>query len=137
MRAYQNAGQLLDAVWAVMNFQVENFDTDAYHSNVTDTSRLTVPAGKAGYYHIIGTVTLASVSNNAGARILLNGSQTLGINYSASNGNTLRAATVNAFYYLNAGDYVELMASGNAVNSSGDLNTHFGMYMIQIESFDS
>ena len=35
-----------------LTFTSENYDTDGFHSTVTNTSRLTVPSGKGGYYEI-------------------------------------------------------------------------------------
>jgi hypothetical protein len=38
--------------WTAINWATEDFDTDAYHSTSSNTSRITVPAGKAGKYQI-------------------------------------------------------------------------------------
>ena len=38
--------------WTKVNWDSEIFDTDAFHSTSTNTSRITIPAGKAGYYQI-------------------------------------------------------------------------------------
>ena len=46
----------------------EDFDTDTYHDNSTNNSRFTIPAGKAGYYHIIANI--ATGGSNAGARVI-------------------------------------------------------------------
>ena len=35
-----------------LTFTSENYDTDGFHSTVSNTSRLTVPSGKGGYYEI-------------------------------------------------------------------------------------
>ena len=35
-----------------LTWDVETFDSDAYHSTVTNTSRITIPSGKAGKYII-------------------------------------------------------------------------------------
>jgi hypothetical protein len=42
--------------WNVITYDVENYDTDGFHSNVTNTSRITIPAGKAGKYQILTNV---------------------------------------------------------------------------------
>ena len=34
----------------ILNFDAEFFDTDAFHDNSTNNSRITIPAGKGGYY---------------------------------------------------------------------------------------
>jgi hypothetical protein len=38
-------------------FTSETYDTDGYHSTTTNTSRMTIPAGKAGYYQLSSSVT--------------------------------------------------------------------------------
>ena len=39
-------------------FQSENYDTDGFHDNSTNNSRITIPSGKAGYYAIRAVITL-------------------------------------------------------------------------------
>ena len=42
-----------------ITFDSETFDTDAFHSTVTNTDRLTVPAGKDGYYLVVAKPSFA------------------------------------------------------------------------------
>jgi hypothetical protein len=42
--------------FTALTFAQENFDTDGYHSTSTNTSRMTIPAGKGGYYQVNGSV---------------------------------------------------------------------------------
>lgn len=35
-----------------VTWATETFDTDGFHSTSSNTSRITIPAGKAGYYHV-------------------------------------------------------------------------------------
>lgn len=44
----------------VMPFDTESFDTDGFHDNVTNNSRLTVPAGLGGRYLVVARPTKAS-----------------------------------------------------------------------------
>jgi hypothetical protein len=48
-------------------FDEELFDTDGYHSISSNTDRITIPSGKAGYYLIIGRATWSY--SNTGQRI--------------------------------------------------------------------
>jgi len=77
---YNNASQSIsNATWTVLNFNSENFDTDAFHSTSTNTSRITIPSGKNGKYlvtmkgHFAGNstgdryVSLAKNGASAGA----------------------------------------------------------------------
>jgi hypothetical protein len=38
--------------WTAITWATEDFDTDGYHSTSTNTSRITVPSGKAGKYQV-------------------------------------------------------------------------------------
>jgi len=49
-----------------VNFDSENFDSDGFHSLVTNTERFTVPSGKAGKYRI--NVGASFVTNSNGMR---------------------------------------------------------------------
>jgi hypothetical protein len=72
---YKSATQSVnnDTITTV-TFDSEFFDTDAYHSTSTNTSRITVPTGKAGKFLFIGNAQWAA--NSTGVRnmnILKNG----------------------------------------------------------------
>jgi hypothetical protein len=77
---YNNANQSIsNATWTVLNFNSENFDTNAFHDNSTNNSRITIPSGKNGKYlvtmkgHFAGNstgdryVSLAKNGASAGA----------------------------------------------------------------------
>lgn len=49
-----------------ITWATETFDTDAYHSTSTNTSRITIPAGKAGYYQV--GAALETDTNTTGLR---------------------------------------------------------------------
>jgi hypothetical protein len=56
-RAVNNANQSINNTTATaIAFQTETFDSDAFHDNSTNNSRLTIPAGKTGYYQISALV---------------------------------------------------------------------------------
>jgi len=93
-----------------MIFDVEDFDTDGFHSNVTNNTRITIPAGKAGYYQIGG---LIDFDNGAGGartlRIKKNGTTEKQI---ITTPNTVYpGATLETILYLAVGDYVQLFAT--------------------------
>ena len=90
----------------------ERYDTHAFHSTVTNPSRLTIPAGMAGYYHMGGSFQWA-VSGAPSLRlaiIQLNGTTPIAVNgYQAANAaNTY--SNISCDYHLAVGDYVELHA---------------------------
>jgi hypothetical protein len=110
-----------------ITFNTEQFDTDGFHSTVTNTERITIPVGKAGKYLIIGQ--LAYASNSTGNRyISLNKNGTIDfgrLNVAAFNGDVtwVIASTV---LNLAEGDYVQINAdqnSGGSLNALGsDIN---------------
>jgi hypothetical protein len=121
-------------VWTAITFDSELLDSDGYHSTSTNTSRITIPSGKAGKYFVFGggfnsTSTtgyqLLNVWKN-GARII--SGQDLGTtNVDADSGRP----TFVFIFDLAVGDYLELMFrqdSGGSVSTGG--NQFFGAYLI-------
>jgi hypothetical protein len=112
-------------------FDSEEFDTDAFHSTSSDTSKFTVPTGLGGKYAIIAQVDFAA--NATGIRrgfIRLNGSTTLGIVtiQTVTQVGITTTIPVHRVYSLSAGDYVELVArqdSGGALNAQGGAGSCF------------
>jgi hypothetical protein len=111
-----------DTATAVL-FDSEEWDTDAFHSTVTNTTRITIPSGKDGKYSIEAQITFAAnATGNRQARIRKNNSIVLtGIQY-ASNPSFGFYATLSGVLSLTAGDYLELFilqSSGGSLNSAG------------------
>lgn len=105
-----------------VNFNAENFDTDGFHDNATNNSRLTVPSGKAGKYLV--NYQAAFIFNSTGIReasIRLNGSTTVGLVSLLPTGSSDQwIVSVNSILNLSVGDYVEarlLQNSGGALNA--------------------
>ena len=131
---YQSAGQSMsNATSTVITFNSETYDTDAFHSTSSNTSRLTVPAGKAGYYLIFGQ--LAYPGNATGQRqaeILINASGGYAKNVQLNNGSSyITTPSFSTVLNLAVADYVELggyQDSGIALtNQHGLQYTFFGM----------
>jgi hypothetical protein len=55
----RNSGSISNGNGAgvAITLDTEYFDTDAFHSTVSNTERITIPAGKAGKYLVIGNAT--------------------------------------------------------------------------------
>jgi hypothetical protein len=108
-----------------ITFDVEELDTDAFHSTSTNTSRITIPTGKDGKYLIIGQVTFAG--NTTGARyfkIIKNGSgDGHDIEIPTSSVSNANGFAQQDILSLVAGDYLEIaagQASGGSLNVLGD-----------------
>lgn len=121
---YKSADQsLANSTTTVITWDLEHYDTNTFHDNSTNNSRITIPSGKAGKYLI--QVTLNWNSNATSyreARIRLNGSTLLAYSpiQAASSGGV--ANTLNVVKSLSVADYIEIQgeqASGGALSISG------------------
>jgi hypothetical protein len=63
-------------VTAMLPLPTENFDTDAFHDNITNNSRITIPAGKGGKYLVNIEFQNDSTCNYAFMYFTKNGSNT-------------------------------------------------------------
>ena len=64
-----------NATFTAVTFNLEDFDTDTFHDNSSNNTRITIPAGKSGYYAIAGAVQFnANGTGNRGCELLKNGS---------------------------------------------------------------
>lgn len=67
-------GSIAHATVTAQTFDSELYDTDGYHSTTTNTSRITIPTGKAGYYEIKFLVEMEqSMTGTRQMRLLQNG----------------------------------------------------------------
>jgi hypothetical protein len=118
---YKNSAQgTSTATHTKLTFDVEEYDTDSYHDNSTNTERFTIPSGKTGYYQLTGFATFAqnSSGNYRIISIYKNNSQFKSNNLYpnlAPGFKILLTVTV----YATAGDYFELVSyqdSGGSLN---------------------
>jgi hypothetical protein len=116
---------------AIVSYNQETFDTDSFHDNATNNTRITIPSGKGGYYLFYGNYNFAAnstgvrmayfIKNGAGGSI--QGSQNL-LGATPSNVYiTNNAILVN----LTAGDYLE-MAVQQTSGGSLNLNTNHTIF---------
>jgi hypothetical protein len=94
-----------------INFASEVFDTNSFHSNVTNNTRFTIPAGLAGYYRV--SATLRWDQGSGGRRIIsitINGSGGQASSEVTPAAGVYVSAVTQQIFYLNVGDYVELDA---------------------------
>ena len=118
-----------------INWAVEEIDTDGFHDNTTNNTRITIPSGKGGKYLITGTITLSD-SNVSGTRYI----------QIAKNGTTIHQNSVQRNDYVNnriafvadlvAGDYIELrmrhsQSSPSTISAyTGKDGAYFSAYLI-------
>ena len=106
------------------------WDTDAFHSTTSNNTRVTIPSGLGGKYHLIASVTFAAGADSTRlVQIRLNGATVIGL-LQATNGVAVGAfgASVPIMYQLAAGDYVEVICyqySTAALNITGSFSAHW------------
>lgn len=108
-----------------ISFDVEEFDTDGFHSNTTNNTRITIPTGKGGKYLV--TMRLSWAQNSTGSRwvsLFKNGSDyATHIMPPISSSNTNQLSSISLVVNLVAGDYIELygqQGSGGSLNALGN-----------------
>ena len=117
---------LSNATYTAVEYQVEDFDTDSFHSTVSNTSRMTIPSGKGGKYLITCAVTW-KITSTGDRRIGIykNGSALIypiGIVPVAADDTRISTSVI---YNLVANDYIEIFAfqnTGGNLNLAGNAN---------------
>lgn len=97
-------------------FAAENFDTDAFHDNATNNSRLTIPTGKGGKYQINYNVNWdANATGSRQAIVYLNNTTVISLvetdNAGAGRGVGLSGSLI---YSLAAADYIQVLVFQNS-----------------------
>lgn len=108
----------------VFTFDSELFDTDNFHSTSSNTGRITIPTGKAGYYLISGTlVWVASSTGYRSLTLTKNGtSSLLALDNGSPNSTYQTFLNGTVIANLAVGDYVTIdgtQSSGGALNMRG------------------
>ena len=128
--AYKASAQTIsNNTQTAITWSNEYFDTDAFHSTVTNTSRFTIPSGKDGKY--LFTATARFVANSTGIRswtYYKNGSSAMQpgcMNAMSSGGSATVAVYATS---LVAGDYIELFCfqtSGGNLDITADTDSTY------------
>ena len=126
-RAYHNASQSIsNASATILSLNSERWDTDAYHDNATNNSRLTVPSGQGGTYIISAQASFAfHATGYRRMDVVLNGSTLI---FRAQYAPTTDEAGMLgiAIYQLVATNYIEMRVyqnSGGALNIISQANS--------------
>ena len=115
-----------------INWDNEVFDTDSYHNNSTNKSRMTIPTGKTGYYQIYGSAWMykSSSSGAFGLYWKKNGSLfSPDIFNQGETGTFIQNQITSSFTaYLTAADYVEMVLYSTSVGANMDYQgSYFGI----------
>ena len=110
------------ATITVLTWDQEDFDTSAFHSTSSNTSRLVVPASLGGLYHISFSTYCAPGTQTVGAWIAKNGATNtprFGFTQTMNDATNGPALSGSDLLVLVPGDYVEVAVfqnSGSAKN---------------------
>ena len=133
-RASKSTSQSISTVTGTaVTFDVEQFDTSSFHSNVTNNSRMTIPAGLAGKYLVVGTFKWAA--NATGQRvgyIYKNTGLMVEVAFNNMGASNAPVFQISDIVDCAVGDYLELQCyqdSGGSLNLSGGFiyNTIFSI----------
>jgi len=102
---------LTNGDWTTLTFDSERFDTDAMHSTSSNTSRLTIPAGGAGWYSLDLNVTISLASGSPGntdvaLRFILDGT-TVFKQWKLNNLVAMGDYSLSALYYFSSASYIQ------------------------------
>lgn len=127
------AGQSVPATtFTAINFPSETWDTDAFHSTSTNTSRLTVPAGLSGKYLITAALGLIGSSAEMILIISKNGAGSSGSWLSRTVSGTSDAEHSGSIVLdLVAGDYIEMYCY---LGGARTLSSYTRMEMVKLDS---
>ena len=120
---YMSADQsIANSTNQAITFDSENFDTNAFHSTSSNTSRITIPANYGGYYRVTGYVGFASNATGVrSAKIYKNAASVIHFSQPITATGNPQSAGGTATLNLAVGDYIELIAlqsSGGALNAT-------------------
>ena len=106
--------------YTTLNFGAESFDTDGFHDNSTNNSRITIPSGKDGKYLCIVAVQFSGTGTNDTAVVLRENGNNRRIMYLKSPNGDLYISFSMIIESV-ANDYLEI-----AVNPGANTNTFSG-----------
>jgi hypothetical protein len=112
--AYKTSNQSIsNNTVTATTFQAEDFDTDGFHDNSTNTSRFTVPSGKGGKYLVSGTIGYGHNATGARAAYLYKNGAVW--NYSSQLATVVQSpygilVPISFVITLVATDYIEIFA---------------------------
>lgn len=132
VEVWKSANQAISAnADTAVTFDTEGFDTDSFHNNSTNTSRFTIPSGKAGKYLLSGAVSWAASNGGTFRAIKMykNGSSINQISmFAGTNDGTIQP--VSCVFDLAVNDYLEIFVRQN---TAGNLDINGGSSQTRVQ----
>jgi len=123
------AQSVSNATWTAISWDLENYDTDAFHNNSVNNTRITIPAGKGGKYLIASN--LFNPSNSSGSRLIKfqkNGVDIYYGDWQRANSGHSTSTIASQVLDLAVADYIEVnlfQDSGGALNVNSSTDSTF------------
>lgn len=106
----------------VLNWNNEDYDTDGFHNNTTNNSRMTIPSGKGGYYAVMAQMGWNDGLSDVQLAMYVYKNGSVWNSYYANFG-AYPVMIVNAILPASAGDYIEIYIKHyNPSNKATDPN---------------
>jgi hypothetical protein len=111
-RAYASNDQnVANSTNVIMGFNNENFDSNGFHDNSTNNSRMTIPTGYAGKYQVFANLAYdGNTTSNRVVDILKNGS-IVATSYSGASTTNAITCSINLAMDLAVSDYIQVQTS--------------------------
>jgi hypothetical protein len=111
------AVNVANSTYTAIPFNSENFDTDGFHDNSTNNTRITIPTGKGGKYAINFMAVSQNMTGKLVTRLYKNGGANGKITVvQTTDDSSYNFQTVETFV---AGDYFELFINQNSGSTKG------------------
>jgi hypothetical protein len=122
-RAYQSGDtSIANSTNVIIGFNNENFDSNGFHDNSTNNSRMTIPTGYAGKYQVFANLAYdGNTTSNRVVDILKNGS-IVATSYSGASTTNAFTCSINLAMDLAVADYIQVQTS----QGSGSTRTVYG-----------
>jgi len=111
-----------NATNTAITFNSENFDTDGFHSTVTNTSRITIPSGKAGKYLVVGQIFIQNGGSGTRRLDVFKNGTTFARTQNFPDASEQGYVNLSVTMDLAVGDYIELYVfqnNGSSLNIYG------------------
>jgi hypothetical protein len=134
---HSSAQALGTATMTVLAMDTEEYDTDDFHSTVTNNSRITIPSGKAGYYQITAAIGFTAASGaDRIVRVRKNGNDSTDLLYyrdpTGQNGTNPTRLVFTTQAFLDVTDYIELIGYSGAASVSAEAATAVRLPLLAI-----
>jgi len=133
VRLYNTVDQsIANNTEVALTWSAETYDTDNFHSTSTNTSRITIPSGKAGYYLFTGNLNYNK--NATGERFIILKKNNTKVNqqsYGNFGSGAYTDVNISDVINLAVGDYIELFAYQSSGASLNIIMNNGGVYESQ------